>query len=469
MAKIMLVEDDNNLREIYEARLLAEGYEIVSAHDGEEALAMAVKEKPDLIISDVMMPKISGFDMLDILRGTPEVKDTKVIMMTALSQAEDKTRADSLGADRYLVKSQVTLEDVARVAREVLEGTPEPSFDTSVLAGPASSAPAAAAPSTPAPEPAAPVPAPVVPEPAAPAPAPAPDPLPTPAPDPAPAEPPVATPPAIEPAAPAPEPTPAAAEPAPVPTPATLPEITLPDALSPDTVPAIPADVPTTATEQAAIESQIDSLVASAPIEAPAIVAPPADSTESVATEPVAEPGTAIAPTEAAPVTPPDTTDVSANSTFQLPEDPAPPEPTPFKVPDYSTPAPAPEPTTAPEAPEVPVESHAEAVVSTPAEASGRHMATAPGSTEKSPESDDEKKPGSSVVGNKVIQPLNDPNSKPDLNALLAKEEEKVNVAAIMGQGPAVVSGPAPTPTQSSNPNGTPSFSSGEDPNMIAL
>ncbi len=122
MAKIMLVEDDNNLREIYEARLLAEGYQIVSARDGEEALAMAVKEKPDLIISDVMMPKISGFDMLDILRSTPETKNTKVIMMTALSQAEDQARAGKLGADRYLIKSQVTLEDVARVAREVLEG-----------------------------------------------------------------------------------------------------------------------------------------------------------------------------------------------------------------------------------------------------------------------------------------------------------------------------------------------------------
>lgn len=120
MAKVMLVEDDNNLREIYEARLLAEGYEIVSAQDGEEALALAIKEKPDLIIADIMMPKISGFDMLDILRTTPETKDVKVVMMTALSQAEDKARADKLGADRYLVKSQVTLEDVAKVAREVL-------------------------------------------------------------------------------------------------------------------------------------------------------------------------------------------------------------------------------------------------------------------------------------------------------------------------------------------------------------
>jgi CheY-like chemotaxis protein len=133
MAKIMLVEDDNNLREIYGARLLAEGHEIVAAKDGEEALAVAVKEKPDLIISDVMMPKISGFDMLDILRNAPETKFTKVIMMTALSQTEDKARADSLGADRYLVKSQVTLEDVARVVKDVLEGKTEADNVTTTL------------------------------------------------------------------------------------------------------------------------------------------------------------------------------------------------------------------------------------------------------------------------------------------------------------------------------------------------
>ena len=121
MAKIMLVEDDKNLSAIYKDRLLAEGYDIVAAHDGEEALALAVKEKPVLIIADVMMPKISGFDMLDILRSTPETKNTKVIMMTALSQAEDQQRATQLGADKYLVKSQVTLDDVARVVKEVLE------------------------------------------------------------------------------------------------------------------------------------------------------------------------------------------------------------------------------------------------------------------------------------------------------------------------------------------------------------
>jgi CheY-like chemotaxis protein len=171
MAKLMLVEDDNNLREIYEARLRAEGYEIVSAKDGEEALAMAVKERPDLIIADVMMPKISGFDMLDILRSTPETKDTKVIMMTALSQAEDKARAEKLGADRYLVKSQVTLEDVAKVTREVLAGMPAAPPAGSSAANAASEGSTPAALQTPAPttsEPATPTPAAPSPNPPAP-------------------------------------------------------------------------------------------------------------------------------------------------------------------------------------------------------------------------------------------------------------------------------------------------------------
>lgn len=120
MPKVMLVEDDNNLREIYQARLQAEGYKIVSAKDGEEALVIAKAEKPDLVIADVMMPKISGFEMLDILRNTDGLKTVKVIMLTALGQSEDQERAKSLGADRYLVKSQVTLEDIVKAAQELL-------------------------------------------------------------------------------------------------------------------------------------------------------------------------------------------------------------------------------------------------------------------------------------------------------------------------------------------------------------
>lgn len=124
MTKILLVEDDKSLREIYGVRLLAEGYDIVSAGDGEEALAMAIKERPQLIVSDVMMPKISGFDMLDILRSTTETKGIKVIMMTALSSEDQRARGEALGADRYLVKSQVGIEDVVRTVHEVLADAP---------------------------------------------------------------------------------------------------------------------------------------------------------------------------------------------------------------------------------------------------------------------------------------------------------------------------------------------------------
>ncbi len=124
MSKIMIVEDDVALREIYSIRLAAEGYTIVVAGDGEEALSVAVRERPDLVLSDVMMPKISGFDMLDILRSTPETQAIKVVMMTALSSDDQRKRGEELGADRYLVKSQVGIEDVVNVIHEVLGDKP---------------------------------------------------------------------------------------------------------------------------------------------------------------------------------------------------------------------------------------------------------------------------------------------------------------------------------------------------------
>ena len=168
MAKILLVEDDSSLREIYSIRLTAEGYEVVSAGDGEAALAAAVREKPDLVLSDVMMPKISGFDMLDILRQTPETKDIKVIMMTALSSEDQRERGNALGADRYLVKSQVGIEDVVNAVHEVMgdngaapiEAAPAAETGDEATAEPAAVAPVEPA-AAPAVEPIAPVAEPV--------------------------------------------------------------------------------------------------------------------------------------------------------------------------------------------------------------------------------------------------------------------------------------------------------------------
>lgn len=319
MAKILLVEDDKSLREIYGVRLMAEGYEIVSAGDGEEALAMAIKERPNLIVSDVMMPKISGFDMLDILRSTSETKDVKVIMMTALSSDDQRARGEALGADRYLVKSQVGIEDVVRTVHDVLGD----SIATPTPAAPSFSATPAPAPVAPAPVAPAPQPAPVapqpVPEPIAPVAQAAPAPAPAAPVAPAPAAQPVFT------AAPQPAAAPAYA-PEPVATPVAVPTPNPAPALAP-----APAAAPVVTSPAYAPE----------PLVAPGQVTPPAYDPAPVAPQPVPEPvapvtqaAPAPAPVAPAPVAP-------APQPSVLSELPANPAPLPQPTAPFSTPAPA--------------------------------------------------------------------------------------------------------------------------------
>lgn len=110
--KILLVEDDTALASVYRSRLELEGFEVEHVGNGELALSKVIEFKPDLVVLDAMMPKVNGFDVLDILRNTPETVNIRVIMLTALSQPKDKERAEALGADDYLVKSQVVIGDV---------------------------------------------------------------------------------------------------------------------------------------------------------------------------------------------------------------------------------------------------------------------------------------------------------------------------------------------------------------------
>ncbi len=119
--KILLVEDDTALAAVYKSRLELDGFDIREVNNGEDALSAALEFKPDLILLDAMMPKISGFDVLDILRNTPETTNIRVIMLTALSQPKDKERAEALGVDDYLVKSQVVIGDVVERVKHHLE------------------------------------------------------------------------------------------------------------------------------------------------------------------------------------------------------------------------------------------------------------------------------------------------------------------------------------------------------------
>ncbi len=118
--KILLVEDDNALAEAYMNRLINEGFVVKRVNDGEEALAIATEFRPDLIILDVMMPKINGFDVLDILKNTPVTSNMKVMMLTALGQESDQQKAKDLGADDYLVKSQIVIGDVVTRINKII-------------------------------------------------------------------------------------------------------------------------------------------------------------------------------------------------------------------------------------------------------------------------------------------------------------------------------------------------------------
>lgn len=112
MKKILLVEDDETLSETYIQRFSAEGFDVKRVPNGEEALSAALSFKPDLVLLDIMMPKVNGFDVLDILRNTPETVNSRIVVLSALSQPEDMEKAKELGADDYLVKSQVVLADI---------------------------------------------------------------------------------------------------------------------------------------------------------------------------------------------------------------------------------------------------------------------------------------------------------------------------------------------------------------------
>lgn len=118
--KILIVEDDKTLREMYQLRLSINGYDVLEAKDGEEGLDLAIKEKPDLILLDIMMPKMSGMDVLDIIKSTPETKDIPIIVLTALTDESVKSKGLVYGAEDYLVKSQTMPGQVVEKIEKVL-------------------------------------------------------------------------------------------------------------------------------------------------------------------------------------------------------------------------------------------------------------------------------------------------------------------------------------------------------------
>jgi CheY-like chemotaxis protein len=119
-ARILLVEDDRILRKAGEVTLTKRGYVVVLAVDGEEALVKAREHKPDLILLDVIMPKLDGFEVLTRLKDDSATRDIPVIMLSNLSEASDIRKAADRGARAYLVKSSIRPEQLAEKVAETL-------------------------------------------------------------------------------------------------------------------------------------------------------------------------------------------------------------------------------------------------------------------------------------------------------------------------------------------------------------
>lgn len=118
--KILIAEDDDSLRKLYETVLTSRGYRVSLASNGEEALKLADSARPDIILLDVMMPEIHGLNVLEILKADPKLKHIKVIMITALDDQATKKRALKSGAADYIVKSQTNITEVIKRVSEAL-------------------------------------------------------------------------------------------------------------------------------------------------------------------------------------------------------------------------------------------------------------------------------------------------------------------------------------------------------------
>lgn len=120
--KILIVEDDPFLSDLVFLKLKKEGYEVFMANDGVNGLQLAAEKMPDLILLDLVMPILGGFEVLKKLKDDPKLKDISVIIFSNLGHKEyDIMEGKRLGADDFLIKSQMTLKEVAEKVKSVLE------------------------------------------------------------------------------------------------------------------------------------------------------------------------------------------------------------------------------------------------------------------------------------------------------------------------------------------------------------
>src|SRR3990167_8665596 len=119
--KILMVDDDKMLIDMYKERLELAGYQVEISRDGEEGLAKVHEVKPDIVLLDIMMPKVNGYEALASIKIDPATKDTPVIILSALMRDINKSKAIESGADDYIIKSEAMPADVIKKIEAVLK------------------------------------------------------------------------------------------------------------------------------------------------------------------------------------------------------------------------------------------------------------------------------------------------------------------------------------------------------------
>jgi CheY-like chemotaxis protein len=121
MKTILLIEDDPFLIDIYKSKLKEDGFETEVAEDGDEALGKIKEKKPDLILLDIVLPNVDGWEILKKIRSDPGLKDLKVIILSNLGQKDEVEKGIELGATKYLIKAHFTPTEVTTEIKKILK------------------------------------------------------------------------------------------------------------------------------------------------------------------------------------------------------------------------------------------------------------------------------------------------------------------------------------------------------------
>ena len=118
--KVLLVEDDKMIIDMYTLKFTQEGFDVVTAENGKDAVALALKESPDIVLLDIILPQMDGFTVLKELKSADNTKETPVILLTNLGQDGDVKKGLELGATDYLIKANYTPSQVVDKVKSVL-------------------------------------------------------------------------------------------------------------------------------------------------------------------------------------------------------------------------------------------------------------------------------------------------------------------------------------------------------------